>query len=393
MTAEGMNSIAQNSVLQRKARAARQVQDARAMSPARAVRLSLEKCAADDLGFNLTVTGVEQARLLGEAIAQDFPDPSLIVLLDGPDGAPGAMVLDAQMNAAMVEVQTMGRLSARPAPPRTPTRTDAAIAAPLIPGILTRVSGYLGAEGDWALGYGFGAMIETPRALSLALGPGEHRVLRIGCGLGPDREGEVILILPLPAPIEAEAPPDVAEGGAPPDPAALRGRVMGASVQLETVLTRLQVPLAKLQDLRPGHVFTLAAGALGNAQLEALDGRCVARVYLGQMAGQRAVRLRGLSQEGARAALPAAEAAQDAAHKPAEPTDKAPAQLTSPEPVTEPVDPAEGLPDLSEFGFEENWPALSDGGQDSGSQDSAEDQLTQLAEDTPETLPDVPKRF
>lgn len=355
------------------------------MSPARAVRLSLEKCAADDLGFNLTVTGVEQTHMLVEMIAQDLPDPPLIVLLDGPDGAPGAMVLDVQMAAAMVEVQTMGRLSARPALPRAPTRTDAAIATPLIPGVLSRVAGFLGEGGDWALGYGFGAMIETPRALSLALGPGEHRVLRIGCGLGPDREGEVIFVLPMPAPIEAEMPKIPADETAPPDPAALRGRVMGATVQLETVLTRIQVPLSRMQSLRPGQVFELEPGVLAKAQLETSDGRCVARVFLGQMAGQRAVRLRGVPQEGGRVSVPAAEPAQDAAPKPAK---TEPAKLAPPEPAPDLVDPAEGLPDLSVFGFDEAVPALP-----GAPQDSAMDAMLELATDTPEKAPDVPKRF
>lgn len=310
------------------------------MSPERALRLALERWAGGELGVMLSVTGVETRTELAGTLAADLPDPALILLLDGPGDVPGALVLDPQLSAALVEAQTMGRVSPRPAPPRAPTRTDAAMAAPMVAGVFARLADMPAEAGQWVQGYRYGAMVEDARALSLALGTGDYRVMRLGCDLGPDRAGELVLALPAPRP---SADPDAAgdaEPGAAARPA-LRDSLLAAPARLDAVLCRVSVPLSQMHGLRPGEVLALPAGVLNAARLEAVPGRAVARATLGQIRGQRALRLHGTGQG---AVTPGGEGMGEATARPPVPdTPVAP-------PVPARIDPAAGLPDLSEFG-------------------------------------------
>lgn len=336
-----MEQPVRQTVLRRKAHAARNAHRARAMSAERAMRLALERCASGDLGFMLSVAGVETGTEMAEALAAALPDPALILLLDGPDGVPGAMILDMQMAAALIEAQTIGHVSARPAMARRPTRTDAAIAVPLVDGVLSRLVALLQDAGTWATGFGFGAMIEDGRALSLALGTGGYRVFRVGCDLGPDRAGEVVLALPDPP-----VPEDVTDGpdDAAPDRAGrpLRDSLLVAPARLDAVLCRVSLPLSQLRALREGEVLHLPAGVLSDTRLESVTGREVARATLGQIRGQRALRLHGGMSSRAGATGEDSATKTPAGDAPVAPPESAPAQVDR-------VDPGAGLPDLSEF--------------------------------------------
>lgn len=338
MVAEGMEKPGEQTVLRRKARAARVAHEARAMSPERALRVALERCASGDLGFMLSVTGVETRQEPSETLAADLPDPALILLLDGPDGVPGAMVLDLQMTAALVEAQTMGRVSNRPAALRAPTRTDAAIAVPLVDGVFARLVSLLDGEGAGVAVYRYGAMIEDGRTLTLALGTGEYRLMRASIELGPDRAGEAVIALPVPP-----AGPQAAGGGdarpRPEDSKQLRDSLLGAPARLEAVLCRLTLPLAQMRMLRVGDTVPLPAGVLRRTRLESAPNRLVARAVLGQMRGQRALRLYGVS--GGKPVDPPEDAVADRAATVPEP------------PATARVDPAEGLASLENLEPEE----------------------------------------
>ncbi|MCM2560906.1 FliM/FliN family flagellar motor switch protein [Lutimaribacter sp. EGI FJ00015] len=335
-------------VLRRKAQAARKAQEARAMSPQRALRLAFERCAAKDLGVRLSVTGVEQATTMADALAPELPEHALILLLDGAEGVPGVMVLDLQLTAALVEAQTMARVNARAAAPRGPTRTDAAIATPFVEGGLARFAELLEEDGAHVRGFRFGAMIDDGGGLALALGTCEYRMMRVGYSLGADRGGEMLLALPVPAP---PAPDDTHPDKADIAPATtpLRARLMTAPARLDAVLCRMSLPLAQTRGLKPGDVLPLSAGVLRDTRLEATPGKTVARGVLGQMSGQRALRLHGLPPSNALKAL-GREGMTDAPDDAPSPAPWAP-DTHARDPGGR-IDPAEGMPDLSEFGLD-----------------------------------------
>ena len=62
---------------------------------------------------------------------------------------------------------------------------------------------------------------------------------------------------------------------------------------MQAILTRIHIPLAKVQSLKPGDVLEISANALTSASLVVDGGHVAARGKMGQMNGFRAVRIGG----------------------------------------------------------------------------------------------------
>ena len=190
------------------------------MSPARALRLGLARAAAQLYELPVQVTEVKSTGLGGEEVAAACGPDMLLALLDGPDGARGAVALNRAMVAALIEVQVMGVVSTLELSDRALTPTDAAMVAPWLDAALERVDLALaeglpegtgpdcGKAGDWLVGYRFGAMAEDARALALALDATRFHLLRLTVDVALGRRtGEIALLLPA---------ADMAEGRNPP---------------------------------------------------------------------------------------------------------------------------------------------------------------------------------
>lgn len=292
-----MGESGTNKVLQRKARSAREEHAARVMSPARALRLALARAADDLFDLALTVSGVQVALVAQDPLLAMFDDERLLMVLDGPDGALGAAWVDMQVLGGLIEMQTMARVQPHAAAPRPPTQTDAAMFAPLLDAMLAGFAENLADAGgnDWAEGYRFGARIESARMLGLVLDAADFHVFRMEVDLSGAKRGEILLALPVKVRAEMEAV--AGQSGAGDDdaemtPVVLRqGALMRATVRLDAVLHRLQLPLAELAQLKPGDTLTLPHDALRNTRLEAGKARPLRRCQLGQINGFRAVRL------------------------------------------------------------------------------------------------------
>ncbi|MEQ9259870.1 MAG: FliM/FliN family flagellar motor switch protein [Roseovarius sp.] len=290
-----MASANGSSVIHRKARAAREEFDARAMSPAKALRLSLELCGDELFDMALTVCAVEQRALPHAGLRAEVPEGHLLLLLDGPEGGRGALLIDRQFAQALVEVQTMGRVSPGEAPPRPLTATDASVSAPLIDAMLRAFADRLErlAPGAGPGIYRFGDRLEDARALALALTAQDFELFRLTVDIARGaKTGVLTLILPAPLLRPPEPEPDVATGRFD-----LAQVAMDASVTLDAVLHRLRLPLREVCALRPGQLIPVPATAITGAELTAARGHVVAQVRLGQLNGARAVRLRGAPAE------------------------------------------------------------------------------------------------
>lgn len=274
------------------------------MSPVRALRLAMEKAADEELALVLGVQSVQRRMLDHAALIAQVPKGALLLLLDGPDGAAGVMTLDAGTLAAVIEMQTMGRVLARPTPERVLTRTDAAMAAPLVDGILRRVSQHQTGQPDayWICGFHFGAMIDDRRSLGLALTATDYHLFTMQVDLGSAvRQGQMSLALPV------RANPDQPRQDAALQVAtrALQRQLLAAPVRLDAVLCRLSLPLAGLGKLAVGDLLPLPPDALRDVALEAAGRRRVATGRLGRLDGMRALRLNLVSAEAAQAMIPA----------------------------------------------------------------------------------------
>jgi len=253
----------------------------------------------------LTVTRASLTEVIDTA-----PDRVLVALLDGPEGGLGVMLLSAEVTAALIEMQTIGRLALPGTAARKPTRIDAAMVAGVLDRALAGLEDALCEDVDltWAGGFRYASFLEEVRPLTLLLEEEVYRVLRAEVDMRataapvseggrtdpavPSRTGEVLLVLPAvgrgPGPVPIS---DSGEDMAPQFTQALSSQVMQVDCRLDAVLGRLTLPLRQIMTLAPGAVLSLPVAGLDNIQLETPNGRPVAQARLGQHRGMRAVKL------------------------------------------------------------------------------------------------------
>ena len=81
---EAMDKVTPNAVLRRKAVAAREVWQARAMSPAKALRLSFARAADALWDLAAAATGIDLSEIEAEEAVASLNDEHLILALEGP---------------------------------------------------------------------------------------------------------------------------------------------------------------------------------------------------------------------------------------------------------------------------------------------------------------------
>ncbi len=239
-------------------------------------------------------------------LPEHLPDHALLAIIEGGADRLGVMALSPGMAAALIEMQTLGRLTATAPEPRKPTRADAALAAEFIDAMLTGLGAANPVPDLAALaGFRYASHLADPRPLGLMLEDRGFRTLRLDLRLGPlgEREGVIFLAVPLPADAPRLAPAlpaaaaatganDAADGRAPPAPRrTLAAAMRMAPVALHAILCRRRITLAELRALAPGALLALPRQALGEARLEATGGRLLALGKLGEADGFHALRL------------------------------------------------------------------------------------------------------
>lgn len=286
-----MTATEEFSTLRRKAGAGRPPPDIARPTPERLLAGALAKAGAETGGLVIDAGAVELGRGGPARIAELIAEGMLIALCEAETGARGVMLLDAQALAAVIETLTIGRVSPRPAEPRPPSRTDAALAAEFIDRLL---AGFAAAAQEAELpiapmldGYAHLQPLPDRRALLLRLDDVPYRIFDAAVALGESaREGRIVIALAhdLPAP-RAEA------GSARDWHDALYDAVAPAHVRLDAVLARHEMDLAEFMALKPGQTIAIDRAAVGRVTLTDAAGRPVARGRLGQCSGYKALRL------------------------------------------------------------------------------------------------------
>jgi hypothetical protein len=136
--------------LKRKLAGEHRESSARQMTALRALRLSVARAGEDLFELALGMVGGKQARLLPDDLDGVLSDDDMLMVLDCPGGMTGAASVSLPLVGALIQQQTMGRVLDRPADPRPYTDTDAALAAPLLEGVLSRACDLAEDEGDQA---------------------------------------------------------------------------------------------------------------------------------------------------------------------------------------------------------------------------------------------------
>lgn len=261
-------------------------------------RLAFARACRDGVGLLVEVTGLRLARRGLAELLELPPERAMIALLDGPAGGLGMIALSPDLLAALIEMQTIGKVAAQAPAQRRPTRTDAAMVTGILDRALIELEAILAEEADleWAGGFRYASFLEDPRPLGLLLEDQPYRVLLADLALGEGgRKGQVILALPAegkgarPVPRRAGRAPQRETGAG--FAAALGEAVMAADCVLDSVIARLTLPLCEVMALEPGQTLTLTGAALEKITLVGIDGRPLALARLGQHRGMRALRL------------------------------------------------------------------------------------------------------
>lgn len=259
-----------------------------------ALRLGLARAARDLLDLPVLVVGATQDRATQDSLSEHFGDDQLLLLMEGPGGRVGALAADRDTLAALIQQQTMNRVTKSDPGDRPFTSTDAAMLAPLIEAAIRLSSRLTEVQADRALmeGFRYGYRIENMRALLLALDADRFRVFHLVTEFsGGVRQGELWLALPE----EIKRPPE--KPGRKAAPPMLDRSVKQARAELNAVMGRISVTLAELTNMQEGDLLPLCDMDLTRADLIAIDGSKVANVRLGQSGGLRAVRLNEASAD------------------------------------------------------------------------------------------------
>lgn len=281
-------------VIRRKIDRARQPQAEGAPGADRGWRLALARAARDAMGLDLEVRRLQVMRVSLTELLDIAPDRALVSVLDGPQGGLGVLLLAPTVTAALIEMQTLGRLASQPPAPRKPTRIDAAMVAGVIDRALAGLDETLAEEADriWAAGFRYASFLEDLRPLALLLEEESYRVLLADVVVGAGaREGQVILVLPATGRGEHAASASAEAEAAPQFTLALAAQVQAVDCRLEAVIGRLTLPIRQIMGLQPGDVLELPFSGIDTVSIETMEGRRIASARLGQNRGMRALKV------------------------------------------------------------------------------------------------------
>ncbi len=257
----------------------------------RAWDMALRRAAQDMLSLRVDISGCRMRRLSVAELLELPGARSLIGILDGPGEKTGVIVLSPEVMSGLIEVQTLGRVSANPPMARKPTRTDAAMVAGFFDAALAEMEMCLHGTHELGAvaGFRYASFLDDPRPLGLMLEDTQWQVVEAEMVLANGvKTGRVLLALPSRGPGADTHGEDPREAQFS---AALMAQVGHAECKLDAILVRLSIDLTQMMALGVEDVLVLPGASLDLVQLETPDGRRMATGRLGQARGMRALRL------------------------------------------------------------------------------------------------------
>lgn len=311
-------------------------------SPARAAATAIGRAAERLYRMPVLPVDVRPGVATLADLPELLPEQSLLVVLQGPGDQLGAMALDFETVTALIEVQALGRVTARPAERRRLTRSDAAICVDFVNAAMTELATEMaGVDGFGSLaGYRYATHLDDARPLVLMLEDRPYRSLSFDLRFGgaETRNGRILIALPQGAEMsDTRARPSFGPAPSPSDGMAdaetgptLAGAMTAAPIEVVGILCRRRITLGELRALAPGRLLALPRASLAEARLETRGGQVLATGKLGESAGCYAIRLHDPS--GAPADLGGAGPADLSLDRHKAPRDLPPADLTDSDP-------------------------------------------------------------
>jgi flagellar motor switch protein FliM len=258
-------------------------------SPMRQMRRALGRAADKAVGLSASVLGIAEDNLDAESMIETGPEGWIVLGLRGAGtaGLTGLFLIDPSLRSALVEMQTMGNLLPATDQERAVTGTDAVMCVPFADQLMKQLAeaGFCAGELEPA-SYDMGP-IENLRTAGLVMTPGQYRTWRITVQLGGgDRQGEIMIAM------RSEVAASLEVGSSAQDWSTNLRRVLeDAPAEMAAVLTKMTLPISKIEEFEVGQVVQLAGTTVGSVTLVGPDGKAVATARLGQVAGKRAVRI------------------------------------------------------------------------------------------------------
>ena len=289
-------------ILKRKVRIIRRSKGEGGTAAEKAWRVAFSRAVRDESGLPIEFASVSMMRMSLTEVLELPEDRALILVLEGPEQGMGLMVLGPEVTGSIIEWVTLGRIGVLPPEVRRPTRTEAAMIAPLCELALRNLEDGLESESDlsWTSDFRFGSFLDDARPLGLLLEDLPYHVMQAKVSLGGDlRQGSVLLVLPAEG--RGRKPASADDPVAPlvevaPFADRLADQVAQAKAKVEAVLARITLPIGDAMALCPDLVIPLPDAGLDQISLEGLDARRIGMAQLGQHRGMRAVRLIETSQ-------------------------------------------------------------------------------------------------
>ena len=270
-----------------------------AVSTAKAARLSLARAADKAFELPMRVNAIRQSRLDLADVVESLEEEWAIYPLVNDDGSIGVMSFDPAYVIAFMERQTKGSVNPSDEEARPLTRTDKALVGTFLEVFFNLFDdSLLGAPtAYWTRGYRAEDAVHSRHLMVLLLDASEYRGFDISCEVsGLDRSISMRLFLPI-----KEKQPTLAEANKAkkknrPDKdqignKTMRGAALAATVELDTIMRKVTMPLSQLNTLKAGELVRLPQNAAAQAQLVDHSGQTSRAVNLGQLHGMRAVRL------------------------------------------------------------------------------------------------------
>ena len=261
------------------------------LTSSRAVRLALTRAANDTVGLVLTVQSVAEEVTGLDDMLSTLGEELMLVGLSRAGDLAGLIAFDMELRAAVLEMETMGAVLAKPAEKRPPTRTDMMLCEPLLAAFLSAFPGaVLGTPLErWLDDILPGDKVDSVRAAGLVLTDCDYRIVRMAVDLGvADRQGMLVMALPL---VQETTLPEAAPPLSDEWDSMFQQAIADAPASLEALLHCFPVSLATAQSLQVGSVLPLPGCTVSSVRLLSPDGQVVAQAKLGQVGGYRAVRL------------------------------------------------------------------------------------------------------
>ncbi|MEO8531079.1 MAG: FliM/FliN family flagellar motor switch protein [Deltaproteobacteria bacterium] len=263
-----------------------------AMTPLRAMRLAVKKAGQSVTAAGMRLTGLEERRVSLAEFGPMLDDKGALFRLSAGPEAIGLMAVDAAIVHAIAAVRTTGAVPKDGLPERAATRIDTVVVMPILNAILAGfISALEGLEAERVItGYKIGAFTADRASTLLDLEDMPYRLfageISVGDGAGT---GKLRYLVPADPP-RLKVAPDLSRNSMEWQ-RKLRSSVMKSEAVLEARLAPMQMGLATLRMMKIGMELPLTADALSTIQLISLEGKTIASCKLGQLSGNRAVRI------------------------------------------------------------------------------------------------------